>query len=74
MFGALEELVTESDVEQKLIWPLLTSPSPTGAGLLSADLLTKQSIRCLEIGKGTSRKLYFPDYMAVIAGLPLLGL
>lgn len=72
MFCAIEELATESDVEQKLIWPLLTTASPSGAGLLPADVLTKQSIRRLEIGKGTSRKLYFPDYMVVIAGLPVL--
>ena len=72
MFCALKDLVTESDVEQKLLWPLLTTPFPTGLGLILYDVLTKMSIRRLEVGKGTSRKLYFPDYMVVIAGLPVL--
>src|ERR1035441_8482853 len=72
MFCSLEELHTESDVEQKLLWPLLTTGVPNGAGLVSADVLTKLSIRRLEIGKGSSRKLYYPDYMVVIAGLPVL--
>jgi hypothetical protein len=72
MFCALKDLVTESDVEQKLLWPLLTTLFPTGLGLIPSDVLTKMSIRRLEVGKGTSRKLYFPDYMVVIAGLPVL--
>src|SRR5579872_7297583 len=72
MFCSLEELITESDVEQKLLWPLLTTSLPNGAGLLAADILTKLSIRRLEIGKGTSKKLYYPDYMVVLAGLPVL--
>lgn len=72
MFAKLVELQTESDVEQKLIWPLLTSAEPLGLGYSSADVLTKQSIRRLEIGKGAERKLYFPDYLIVIAGLPVL--
>jgi hypothetical protein len=72
MFCSLDDLVTESDVEQKLLWPLLTTGVPNGAGLLAADILTKLSIRRLEIGKGTSKKLYYPDYMVVLAGLPVL--
>jgi hypothetical protein len=72
MFCAYGELSTESDVEQKLLWPFLTTPSPAGAGFFSVDILTKHSVRRLEIGKGSARKLYFPDYMVVLAGLPLL--
>lgn len=72
MFGVLDEIHTESDVEQKLLWPLLTTASPAGAGFLAADILTKHRIRRLEIGKGSSKKLYFPDYMVVIGGLPVL--
>lgn len=72
MFCSLKELITESDVEQKLLWPLLTTDVPNGMGLVSADILTKTSIRRLEIGKGSSKKLYFPDYMVVIAGMPIL--
>jgi hypothetical protein len=68
----LSAVRTESDVEHKIIWPLLTSGSPLGFGLTSPDVLTKVNIRRLEIGKGTTRKIYFPDYVVVIAGLPLL--
>jgi hypothetical protein len=53
MFCSLSELLTESDVEQKVIWPLLTTPYPSGLGLRTSDVLTKTSIRRLEIGKGT---------------------
>ena len=71
MFCSLEELVTESDVEQKLFWPLLIAGVPNGLGFRSADILTKSNIRRLEIGKGSSKKLYFPDYLVVLAGLPV---
>lgn len=74
MFCALEDLKTESDVEQKFLWQLLTSPDPRGLGYSAADILTKHSIRRLEIGKGTSQKLYYPDYMVILAGLPTLVL
>jgi len=72
MFCSLEELLTESDVEQKLLWPLLTTAPPNGVGLVAADILTKLSIRRLEINKETSNKLYYLDYMVVLAGLPVL--
>src|SRR5215467_10606587 len=66
-----------SDVEHKLIWPLLTLGYPLGFGLAPGDVITKLStnqlrIRRLEIGKGASKKLYYPDYVVVMAGLPLL--
>ena len=72
MFCSLIELTTESDVEQKLLFPLLTVDVPHGLGLGTPDILTKTSIRRLEIDKGTRRRLYFPDYMVVIAGLPVV--
>jgi energy-coupling factor transporter ATP-binding protein EcfA2 len=72
MLPKLVELQTESDVEQKLLWPLITRSMPLGLGYSNADILTKTSIRRLEIGKGTERKLYFPDYLVVIAGLPVM--
>jgi hypothetical protein len=68
---ALTELLTESDVEQKLIWPLLVRPYPMGLGLGTPDIATKLNVRRLEIGKGTARKLYFPDYIVIIGGLPV---
>lgn len=72
MFCLITDLHNESDVEQKLVMPLLTSGFPNGLGIRSPDLLTKANTRRLRIGKGGSRKLYFPDYIIVIAGLPVL--
>jgi Cdc6-like AAA superfamily ATPase len=72
MYPGPEELHTESDVEQKLILPLLTNPHPGGLAYAQADIVTKLNIRRLQIGKGTARKLYFPDYLVVLAGLPVL--
>ena len=46
--------------------------APLGLGLGTPDILTKMSIRRLEIDKGSRRRLYFPDYMVVIAGLPVV--
>lgn len=72
MFSDLGDLLTESDVEQKLIWPLLTAEYPSGFGYSAVDIFTKTSIRRLEIGKGASKRLYYPDYLVVLAGLPVL--
>jgi hypothetical protein len=72
MFPPIADLRTESDVEQKLVWPLLTSAHPEGFGYASVDVLTKLSTRRLEIGKGQSRKLYYPDYIVILAGLPVM--
>jgi hypothetical protein len=72
MFPPIAELRTESDVEQKLVWPLLTAGFPEGFSYSTADIATKLSIRRLEIGKGAARKLYYPDYIVVLAGLPVM--
>ena len=72
MYCSLKDLVTESDVEQKLLWPLLTSPKPMGFGLQPAEILTKPNIQRVEIDKGAKRRLYYPDYIIVIAGLPIV--
>jgi type I site-specific restriction endonuclease len=66
------ELHSESDVEQKFIVPLLTQVPPLGLGYSSWDFRTKTDIRKLTIGKGTTRKLYYPDYAIVISGLPIM--
>lgn len=67
----LDELVTESDIEQKLAYPILTARPPDGLGFSPADIATKHSIRRFEIDKGNRKQLYFPDYVIVIAGLPV---
>lgn len=67
-----EELTSESDVEQKFIFPFLTLLSPLGLSIPKSCIRTKPDIRSLEIGKGASAKRYHPDYVAVIGGLPVL--
>lgn len=65
-------MVTESDVEQKFIYSILTKESPLGLGFGAADIRTKTDIRKLVIGKGQKQKLYYPDYVIVIDGMPAL--
>src|ERR1035437_9470668 len=72
MYPPPDQLRTESDVEQKLVLPLLTSPAPNGLGFSTSDFVTKLSTRRIEIGKGTARKLYYPDYIVVLAGTPVI--
>lgn len=67
-----ETLHTESDVEQKLIYPLLVEGKPQGLGFPSEVILTKQNIRRLQVGKGKSKKMYFPDYIIANLGFPLV--
>jgi len=67
-----DQLLTESDVEQKFVYPFLIAEAPFGLGLSSITILTKSNIRRFKIDKGKKEKSYFPDYLAVIAGFPLL--
>ncbi len=69
---AIDDLHNESDVEQKLVYPLLVADAPFGFGISPAEVLTKHNIKRLTIGKGKERKSYFPDYLIQIAGIPLL--
>ena len=63
-------LSTESDVEQKFVYPLLTEGRPKGLGFEGSQVKTKSSIKKLTIDKGGAKKLYFPDYAIVIDGVP----
>ncbi len=63
---------TESDVELKIIYPLLTSSAPEGLNYFEYHIQTKQSIKKLTIDKGSSSKLYYPDFAIVVEGLPLI--
>lgn len=65
-------LTNESDVEQKFIYPFLVEPRPLGLGVPSAVVQTKVSVRRFSIGKGVDQKLYYPDYLLVTLGYPLL--
>ena len=71
LYCSFEDLQNESDVEQKLIMPLLTQ-WPNGLGYDPSDIHTKANIARKTIGKGPSAKRYYPDYIVVLAGLPLV--
>jgi hypothetical protein len=68
----LSALQNESDVEQKLVYPLLVAEEPFGFGIAPNEILTKKNIRRLTIGKGSDRKSYFPDYLVLVSGIPLV--
>lgn len=63
---------TESDVEQKFIFPFLIGDLPTGLGINQNNILTKANINKLSIDKGSSSKLYYPDYIVSHLGFPVL--
>ena len=68
-----DHLVTESDVEQKLIYPLLISPH--GLGFAHDEVKTKQYLRPSDLDKGAGKTVgYYPDYSVILSGLPVLVL
>ena len=74
MYCDYSSLITESDVEQKFIYPFLTSAPPLGLGLDNSQILTKSVLRQVKIGKGQKQKFYYPDYLISIRGIPVLVL
>ncbi len=64
-------LQSESDVEQKLVFQLLTASAPDGLGVLPIDIQTKANIRKFSIEKRTLKKIYYPDYILLSGGIPL---
>jgi GTPase SAR1 family protein len=65
-------LSSESDVEQKFLYPILSQPVPHGLGIPQEQIQTKPNITALEIDKGASRKRYHPDYVILTGGLPVM--
>lgn len=65
-------LISESDVEQKVILPLITNPEPEGLGFSNLHYQTKNNLRKLNIDKGNASKVYFPDYIILVDGIPLV--
>jgi len=63
---------TESDIEQKIIFPFLTGKDINGLGIGKEFILTKANIKSLEVGKGKTQKIYYPDYLVIINGVPVL--
>lgn len=72
LFCEYSALITESDVEQKLIYPFLTEKEPMGLGLDPSQILTKSLLRGRSIGKGQSQKYYYPDYLINMRGIPVV--
>ncbi len=68
---SLKDLNNESDVEHKIIYPLLTAAHPHGLGIRPENVVPKRNIRKFDIGKGSDLKSYFPDYIIVGEGYPL---
>ena len=68
----IDGLENESDVEQKLIYPLLNQNYPFGLGYEANCIYTKKNIRKFEIDKGNSKKNYYPDYIVVANSSPVL--
>lgn len=73
MYCDLSDLTSEANVELKFLYPLLTAPPPHGLGYSGTELRCKDRIPTHKIGKGTERKDYFPDFVAQLAGLPMLA-
>lgn len=71
MFVKRNELENEADVEMKFIVPLLTTPQPEGLGYSLLDFKPKHDIRKFTIYKGKNEKLYYPDFLVLIAGVPV---
>lgn len=63
---------TESDVEMKIILPLLKNKMPEGIGLEEYNIQTKASLKKILIDKGSNAKLYYPDFAVTILGLPIM--
>ena len=68
---ALDGLRTESDVEQKLIYRVLTAPE--WLGISAENIHTKEYLQPKDLDKGRKLKRgYFPDYSIWFDGLPVM--
>jgi hypothetical protein len=56
----LSDLISESDVEQKFIYPLLAADLPSGFGIRSGSTITKANIRSFKLDKGTKKSFTIP--------------
>lgn len=63
-------LNSESDVEQKVIYPLLINSSPIGLNFSPSEISTKVSLKKITIDKGNSSKNYYPDFVIITKGVP----
>jgi len=68
----LNFLKNESDVEQKVVLPLLKTNEPAGLGYNDININTKLNLRKLPIEKRSNAKLYYPDYVVLTEGIPFI--
>ncbi len=62
-------IASESDVEQKIMFPLLTD----ALGYVSFEIKTKDYLAPTDIDKGAGKKVgYYPDYVIYLGGIPVL--
>lgn len=72
-FNLVSTLNNESDVEQKLIMPLLCQSPPFGADINVSQISTKKNLREFKIDKGIKNgKIYFPDYVISFGCYPIM--
>jgi hypothetical protein len=65
----IDDLKNESDVEQKVVMPLLKNV----LGYDNQEIRTKDYLAPTQIDKGAGKKMgYFPDYLIYIGGIPIL--
>jgi len=67
-----KELISEGDVELKVITPLLLNPEPIGLGYSNSNIQSKISLRKLMIDKGAKAQRYYPDFILNVNGIPLI--
>lgn len=65
-------IANESDVEQKIVFQLLTNLEPIGLGFSLKQVQTKLNLKKLRLDKGDNARNHYPDYLVLIEGLPLL--
>lgn len=72
LYCELDSMISESDVEQKFLYPFLHCDAPMGLGYSDSEILTKHILKKVEIDKGKKRHYYFPDYVVSLRGLPVM--
>jgi hypothetical protein len=64
-----DNIHTESDVEQKIVMPILSDLF----GYNKEEIKTKSYLAPTEIDKGAGKKMgYFPDYIIYLGGIPII--
>jgi len=67
-----DTLISEGDVETKVILPLLTNREPIGLGVHRNNIQSKNSLKKLLLDKGDKSIRYYPDFIVNVEGIPTL--